>query len=82
MEAHWPVVLYCGWMLMAPPFGKGAIDEKAPLNQWTHMRSFDTAKLCQQFRLTIMDDQKKLPGVVHALSTSRCLPSDAILATK
>jgi len=41
-----------GWYLMVPPFGYGDFNENAPISQWSTDTSFDTAKECEDYRVS------------------------------
>ena len=64
----WPVVLYCGWFLMVPPVVGGKVAKAAPIAQWTHWKSFDTSKDCEEY----------FGQMSSEYLGSRCLPADSI----
>jgi len=43
---HAASLAFVGWYLLAPPLYKGEVDEKAPLKEWTVLRSFGTVTEC------------------------------------
>jgi hypothetical protein len=53
---HAAALALVGWYLMMPPNTQGWFsktknnDEAAPLDQWTIVRSFDTALMCEHYR--------------------------------
>jgi len=44
---HAAALALVGWYLMEPPFGKYGPNEMAPLSQWAHPYTFDSARDCE-----------------------------------
>jgi hypothetical protein len=82
-------VLLCGWFLISPPIKSDVdVDDRAPLGQWYHTQSFDTARECEnaigQTSAKSREAAKQQPdnrsaqrlALMHTLS--RCVPSDHV----
>ena len=45
------VLLTGGWFLFTPPlFPDGKVNTASPLSEWSHEKSFDTAKECEAYK--------------------------------
>jgi hypothetical protein len=55
---HPAALALVGWYLLAPPLYKGEVDEKAPLKEWTVLRSFGTVTECSQWLSVLL----RFPG--------------------
>ena len=85
------ILLAMGWFLMTPPVtDKDQANVYAPISEWTHQKSFDTAKECENYKSEAMevwreDKQTKdnetrraAKRAFVAVGAGRCLPSDSI----
>jgi hypothetical protein len=52
------------------------LDLSAPLRDWDHGGSFDSAAECEEYRLYAVKHTKKPPLTVASFSTARCIASD------
>jgi hypothetical protein len=62
MKIWHAALVLAGWCLMTPPFVKGkhgVLDGDAPLLKWTVTNAFDTAAECENFRGSMIFDQKR-----------------------
>jgi hypothetical protein len=76
----WPVVPYCGWFLMVPPYDKIKVLDHLPISKWHHSRSFDTANDCEiniGNRWAKLDKEKPKSLQTEALLAARCVPADS-----
>jgi len=93
-------ILLSGWLLMTPSFEGYFFGQdfkwldKAPVNQWVHEASFDTAVECQaeilvrsklagEMRKGLPED-KQILGIrlLERYMLSRCVPADYIYPPK
>jgi len=55
-----------GWYLLAPPWrtiakpGEGELDTQAALSSWEQMGAYDTAAICENFRIAVIKRLEKL----------------------
>ena len=83
MNFRHAVALALGWYLMAPPANQTftEFDQRAPLPDWSILRSFDTAVECQSYldkfqqSLKIKTSEKLKPGSLVMLE-SECVASE------
>ena len=72
------------WMLMRPrivqdygPYGDELqiyLDEDRPIKEWEHVRNFNTAKECQDYRRKLWDEIRGYSAPERAqVSASRCV---------
>jgi len=71
----------CGWFLMLPPSHGQTILRNAPVSQWLHVSSYDTATACEVERVEF----GKIPGSdpnpnlnLQALRFTLCIPADRV----
>ncbi len=77
---HATALALAGWYLMYPPVGpRGQSLTAAPLADWKHEGSFDTAKECEITRWGIQQnppDLSKNHDLVAGIAAAECLASD------
>lgn len=82
---HGAALTLMGWYLLAPPGGGrlGEIRVDAPLTEWQHIGSFDTANACEDLWVYAGDHVDKVPTrhltsaeIKYRIQTSMCIASD------
>jgi hypothetical protein len=73
----WPIILYCGWFLMVPPRDKRVLDH-APIQDWLHLQSYDTALECENSKADFIKNTAKRHDYPDPFAQSRCIPADSI----
>ena len=67
-----------GWVLISPPFevkGKEVIHHVAPVGQWDQVGAFDSARECEDIRMSLAknaEEDKSLTA--QASKIGRCMP--------
>ena len=82
-------VLLGGWLLMTPPY-EGKLDgtprhlnHDAPIEKWSHVRSFDSAQGCEQPKSVLLEKNLKTKeSGFQAWFSARCIPAEHIYPPK
>jgi hypothetical protein len=89
------VLLTCGWFLFTAPLAPdGKVRTGSPLSEWSHEKSFDTAKECETYKEEVNQNlkalrewakQQNMPLHTHEYwriaaprAYGRCISSDAV----
>ncbi len=80
--SHAAALALVGWYLMVPPrnlhpFVKGDnVDTAAPLSEWTHLASSDSAKECEARKAEYFNTVAHVPDMAQAAADAECIATD------
>ena len=73
-------VVLAGWILLAPSIdcARRGLQRETPLSEWEHVDSFSSRESCENFRATVIDQEKNDSGNVYVqrYSYSICVQDD------
>jgi hypothetical protein len=73
-------VVLAGWILLAPSIdcARRGLQRETPLSEWEHVDSFSSRESCEDFRATVIDQEKSDSGNVYVerYSYSICVQDD------
>lgn len=80
-------VLLAGWILVTPPWYSESVtaelrlNKDAPLAEWKHQHSFDTAAECEAFKRGAVKGAKE-PNLLAMFDAARCVPPELVYPPK
>ena len=78
---HTAVLALIAWLLLLPPTRQGNWDTKAPLSQWTKMKTFTSEQACRAGTIAAIQSYGYTSALQHASAAQRAAMANMFVGT-